>query len=167
MDFWLHPEWHRGGREQFKCLGSEERIQQGMGIAVSRQSPENALKTPRQTGLLKNSITPAQSQILLFLWLCFFWGQEPCFSRCSPNKCSVDKEDYLLVSVKTCLITHSWVIFLLGEPVRTKKNSWNMFSGSLLPEIKLSFSFYGAATISELSCVLSNHFKVTDTEKIN
>lgn len=57
----------RGGG-QFKCLGSEERIRQGMGMAVSQQSPENALKVPpRQTGLLKNTVTPAQSQILLFL----------------------------------------------------------------------------------------------------
>ena len=41
-------EMGRGG-ESFKCLGSEERIQQGMGMAVSRQSPENTLKTPRKT----------------------------------------------------------------------------------------------------------------------
>lgn len=45
-----------------------KRIHQGMGMAVSQQSPENALKAPPpQTGLLKNTLACAQAPISLVL----------------------------------------------------------------------------------------------------
>lgn len=87
----------KGG--QFKCLGSEERICRGMGMAVSRQSPENALKNAATTlwpaSKYCHSCTVSDSSGFKSL---FSKDKNPVCSRCSPNKRSVNKEDYLPMS---------------------------------------------------------------------
>lgn len=82
-----------------KCLGSEERIRRGMGMAVSRQSPENALKKRRRRS--RRACLETLSLLHSLSFFCFydfvFRGRGACFLKTFSKQMS--KEGYLLVSV--------------------------------------------------------------------
>lgn len=144
-----------GGRETLKCLGSEEGIRRGMGMAESRQSPENALKKRRHTPACHSCrLSFSLSLFFLFVFMSLFSKDEnPVCSRCSLNKLSVNKGDYLPMSDQTgfCGRDADQLRYLFGNiPVP----STSIFSGDFRCFCKKSLKF-----------MINSNIRVEDKQK--